>query len=135
MALSEERFRQVCNEMCTWLRGFAPKDTGNLAYNAIKIEFPSTKECLIYVDESIAPYMPFTTRPWVSPRWNGKKNPNEDWWQMAGVNIYERLRRELKGKSTNKNRDNVLWDDYKRWFKNWSHGGEKGASWSKGESI
>lgn len=88
-ALPNYKFRQACEKAVKQLRGLAPYDTGNLAKNAIKIEFPSANECHIYVDESIAPYMPFTTRPWVSPKWRGKKNPNEGWWQAAGELIAE----------------------------------------------
>lgn len=129
--VSEQRFRQVCGDVCQWLRGFAPKDTGNLAYNAIKIEYPSPNVCLIYVDESIAPYMKYTEFPWVSPRWNGKKNPNEGWWEQAGVNVYVRLRRALRGRSTDWKRDDKMWDEYKEWFRDWRHGGN---DWAKGIS-
>lgn len=27
--------------------------------------------------------MPYTNEIWISPRWKGKKNPNEGWWQGA----------------------------------------------------
>lgn len=97
MALSNSKFRRVCENACRQLRGLAPYDTGNLALNAIRIEFPSPSVCLIYVDEAIAPYMPYTTRPWVSPRWNGRKNPNEGWWQAAGELIVENMAQELQG--------------------------------------
>lgn len=97
MALSNSEFKRACERACTQLRRLAPYDTGNLSLNAIKIEFISPSTCLIYVDESIAPYMPYTTRPWISPRWNGKRNPNEGWWQAAGELIVEYLATELKG--------------------------------------
>lgn len=28
-------------------------------------------------------YMPYTNERWISPRWHGRKNPNEQWWQNA----------------------------------------------------
>ncbi len=28
-------------------------------------------------------YMPYTNEKWISPKWNGKKNPNEAWWQQS----------------------------------------------------
>jgi hypothetical protein len=28
-------------------------------------------------------YMPYTTEKWVSPRWRGRANPNEAWWDQA----------------------------------------------------
>ena len=95
MALSNTKFKRACQRACKQLRGLAPYDTGNLALNAIKIEFPSPDVCVIYVDESIAPYMPYTTKPWISPRWNGKKNPNEGWWQAAGELIAEFIAKEV----------------------------------------
>ncbi len=98
MGLSNAQFRRVCQRATKELRGLAPYDTGNLAINAITIEFPSPDVCIIYVDESIAPYMPFTTKPWVSPKWNGKKNPNEGWWQAAGELIVEYVAKQVDGK-------------------------------------
>ena len=96
--LSKSKFKRACTNACKELRALAPKDTGNLAYNAIKIEFPNENECHIYVDESIAPYMPFTTRPWISSRWHGKKNPNEGWWQSAGELLAEYVAAQVGGK-------------------------------------
>ena len=100
MALSTTEFKRVCQRACKNLKMLAPYDTGNLSRNAIKIEFPSRNTCLIYVDESIAPYMPYTTRPWVSKRWHGKKNPNEGWWQAAVELIVEDIAKQLGGKIT-----------------------------------
>ena len=97
MGLSNTQFRRACEKACRQLRGLAPYDTGNLSLNAIKIEYPSPSVCIIYVDEAIAPYMPYTTRPWVSPKWNGRRNPNEGWWQAAGELIVEYLAQELQG--------------------------------------
>ena len=59
----------------------APKDTWNLARNALRVEWVGPDEARIYIDQDIAPYMPYTNEPWVSPRWHGKPNPNEGWWQ------------------------------------------------------
>lgn len=28
-------------------------------------------------------YMPYTNEEWISPRWRGRKNPNEQWWEKA----------------------------------------------------
>ena len=28
-------------------------------------------------------YMPYTTEKWISPRWRGRANPNEKWWDEA----------------------------------------------------
>ena len=102
------------------MQGFAPQDTGNLAFNALKIEFPSTGVCEIYIDESIAPYMKYTEFPWISPKWNGKKNPNEGWFEHAAITIYLTLLEELNGMSDediDKMQKELLeWDeDYYKW--------------------
>ena len=99
---TDAEFKKACELAVEQLRTLAPYDTGNLALNAVQIEFVNARECHIYVDEAIAPYMPFTNEPWVSPKWDGKKNPNEGWWQNAceylvGV-IQGQLGGELKGK-------------------------------------
>lgn len=40
-----------------------------------------------YVGNEQAYYMPYTNERWISPRWKGKKNPNEDWWDNAIYDI------------------------------------------------
>lgn len=70
--------------------------TGNLKYNALKV-MKSPDGVLVYVDENIAPYMPFTNERWISPRWKGAKNPNEKWWEKMGEKFIVDLARELNG--------------------------------------
>ena len=93
------------------LRKKAPKDTGNLAYNAIKYKWNSPTQFEIYIDvgdtdafvkgeplvKGRAPYTPFTNEVWISPRWNGKKNPNENWWNDAIQDIIIFLAKNLGG--------------------------------------
>lgn len=38
-------------------------------------------EC--YAGSEQAYYMPYTNERWISPRWKGKKNPNERWFDEA----------------------------------------------------
>ena len=82
------------------LRWYAPYLTGNLRFNAIRYEWTDTNTFVIYVDESIAPYMPYTNEPWLSPKWKGKRNPNEKWFQETVEIIAEVMAMELKGKLT-----------------------------------
>lgn len=79
--MTEERFEMLCNECLLAVRNVSPIKTGNLRFNATMRRMTDGKTCVIYVDEDIAPYMPFTTEPWISKRWNNNKNPNEGWWQ------------------------------------------------------
>ena len=103
--MTNVKFRKICEKAVDTLRELAPKDTGNLAFNGIRVEFPTPDECVIYVDGNtidkihygIAPYMPFTNEPWISPKWNGKKNPNEGWWQDSCEYIIALIAKMLKG--------------------------------------
>lgn len=71
------------------LREIAPRDTGNLADNAITLEWRDENTAVIYVDEKIAPYMPYTNEPWISTFWRGKKNPNQYWFDRAAKMVIE----------------------------------------------
>lgn len=95
--MNAQEFKKICEDKAEWLRSFAPEDTGNLSANAIRVSYPSPKECVIYVDESIAPYMKYTELPWISPKWKGKKNPNESWFENSAELIYLMLKIELEG--------------------------------------
>ncbi len=95
--MTDSNFAHICEEAVQELRNRAPKRTGNLAYNGVRIVFVSRKETLLYVDESIAPYMPYTNETWLAPTWNGRKNPNEGWFDRAADGIAELLNHLLGG--------------------------------------
>lgn len=98
--ITKERFNEICLYAVDRLRYFAPIDTGNLKYNAIRYEWINETTFKIYVDESIAPYMPYTNEKWIAARWNGKKNPNEGWFDSACEFIIDLLTQELHGELT-----------------------------------
>ena len=52
---------------------------------------------MIKIDLAKAPYMPYTNEPWLAKRWNGKKNPNEGWWENAVKKVVEYLAQALGG--------------------------------------
>lgn len=87
-------FIVLCQECESILRARAPYKTGNLRYNAIKLEMIDSHTCRLYVDESIAPYMPYTNEPWVNRPGN---NPNEGWFDKAAEEIAQHIARRLKG--------------------------------------
>lgn len=101
--MTKERFTQVCMNAVASLKALAPYDTGNLSINAIKYEWIDEDTFMIYVDgdpeepTSIAPYMPYTNEPWLSDKWNGKKNPNEGWWERAVEHVANLIVREVNG--------------------------------------
>lgn len=70
--------------------------TGNLKFNATKIEHLG-KTSVVYIDENIAPYMPYTNEPWISPKWKGAKNPNEKWFDKFALKFATQLANELGG--------------------------------------
>ncbi len=71
--------------------------TGNMAFNALK-SIVEGNAFIVYIDESIAPYVWFTQMPWTAARWNGKKNPNEGWFEIFQDEFAHRLARKLGGK-------------------------------------
>lgn len=75
---------------------WVPRDTGNMALNALRYDI-TNNIVDITIDESIAPYVPYTNEPWVSDKWQGKKNPNEGWWQRFVDEFTKRLAARLKG--------------------------------------
>lgn len=95
--MTQAAFQRLCERILSHIRFVAPRDTGNLAENAIRMHYEGNV-CVIEVDEDIAPYMPYTNEPWISPRWHGKKNPNEHWWQDTAENIDRIIQTEFGGK-------------------------------------
>lgn len=113
--------RNKYNRLCIWavnyLKRNSPIDTGNLRYNAIRsTQYTQYREglktiCEIYVDEDIAPYMPYTNEKWehkiikmgnfkkgeVVERFRDWDNPNEGWFDKAAEKIGERLAKKLGG--------------------------------------
>ncbi|MDE6398603.1 MAG: hypothetical protein K2L51_04720, partial [Clostridiales bacterium] len=88
---------QLGYECMQIIKRMSPIKTGNLRYNAIKFEMPSPNTFKIFVDESVAPYMPYTNEVWehklikmgnfvpgeVVERMRTWDNPNEGWFDRA----------------------------------------------------
>jgi hypothetical protein len=66
------------------------KTTGNLKYNALKT-IKTEYGYKVYIDLDIAPYMPYTNEEWISPKWNGAKNPNEKWFENMVLVLAQEL--------------------------------------------
>ena len=96
--MSPQKFQMAVEYAVKYLRALAPRDTGNLEDNAIRYIYEDADTARIYVDEEIAPYMPYTNEPWVSPKWNRKKNPNEAWFDYAAGEIAEELAKRYRGR-------------------------------------
>lgn len=115
--MTDEEFKGLCNTALKFVQEKAPNpktrgagyyknaygnwckcSTGNLAFNATKLEVVSEIEAFIGVDKDVAPYMPYTNEPWISPKWNGKKNPNEKWFDKTAKELAEHLATLYDGK-------------------------------------
>lgn len=62
------------------LQMFAPKRTGNLAFNSIRelLDFKTPSRSVIGIGGEIAPYAVYTNE-----RWSRGNNPNEQWIERA----------------------------------------------------
>ena len=84
--MKKREFKRLVRDIFEVTRQQAPEDTGNLSKNALKLEWIDQNTARIYIDEEIAPYMPYTNEPWVSSWWRGKQNPNLYWFdKMAQI--------------------------------------------------
>lgn len=80
----------------------APRDTGNLFRNALKLERVEEGVWRLYVDQDVAPYMKYTNENWneFAPPLKGKKNPNESWWNDEIKEFMWRVATILNAKNT-----------------------------------
>lgn len=98
--MTKQQVIQACIEIVEAMRAqYVPRDTGHMAFEALRYEV--TEEGIqIGVEGNIAPYAPYTEYPWISPKWWGKKNPNEGWWERFREEFARRLAARLGGKIT-----------------------------------
>jgi hypothetical protein len=75
----DEKLHEASRYLQSILKVYAPKDTGNLSLNAIRIVQVAPSKYQIIIGGEIAPYAVFTNADWISPRWAGKRNPNQNW--------------------------------------------------------
>ncbi len=88
----------IMQNVMTVFKSVVPIRTGNLKENAVKFSYKGDGIWVIEIDQSIAPYMPYTNEPWIAPKWHGKKNPNEHWFDVAAELIATLLAQELQGR-------------------------------------
>ncbi len=90
--MTSSEFYGLVKECESILRMRAPYKTGNLRYNAIKLEMPDANTARLYVDESVAPYMKYTNEPW-----KRGDNPNVNWFDRAVQEIAEHIAARTQG--------------------------------------
>lgn len=77
--------------------------TGKMAFNALQVRvrtYQRKPAVEIFMDENIAPYVVYTNEPWISPKWRGKKNPNEGWWDKFLEELLKRVAKKINGNLT-----------------------------------
>ncbi len=104
--MEQQAFLKLCHAGFFLVRRRSPYDKGNLRNNAVRIGLENTYTARIYIDDATAPYMPYTNEPWVSPKWRGKKNPNEFWFDRTAQSMYGLVREAtgVEGTRTDKPR-------------------------------
>lgn len=95
--ISEDTMALIMEGALNIVKKHAPIKTGNLKYNAIRLENKGDGVWEIVVSLDIAPYMPYTNEPWISPYWRGKQNPNEKWFQRAAEEVAIYIAQNLGG--------------------------------------
>lgn len=74
---------RIAHDVYNYVKSVSPYDTGNLREDSILIIRQNRNRYDIVIWGDMAPYAVFTNEKWISPRWKGKKNPNEKWIDMA----------------------------------------------------
>jgi hypothetical protein len=104
----QEKLEQASKYLQSILKIFAPKDTGNLSLNAIRIVQVKPDEWQIIIGGEIAPYAVYTNAEWKAERWAGKRNPNEGWVNKAIESAKPNLTLILSGTITPSEFDKLL---------------------------
>lgn len=109
--MTNQTFAQLADKCLSLLKSLSPIDTGNLRYNAIKLEWVDSNTARLFVDERIAPYMPYTNEVWehklirmgnfvkgeTVERMRTWDNPNEGWFNRAAKAVAEYLTEQTGG--------------------------------------
>lgn len=103
-----QRLDQAADFLVLWLQVKAPKDTGNLALNAIRKAYDDNGMPIIVIGGEVAPYAVFTNEPWIDDKWNGRQNPNQGWVQRAIEECVPTLQMMLSGSMTQEDFDALL---------------------------
>ena len=70
------------NVLLMALKSVCQYRTGNLERNGIRVKIDNGTMCVVVGHETsklLGEYAVYTNEPWISPKWNGKQNPNQGW--------------------------------------------------------
>jgi hypothetical protein len=100
------RLEQAVDYLVVWLKIKAPKDTGNLAINAIKkVWNPEVGTWDIVIGGELAPYAVYTNGVWIN---RPGVNPNEGWIQNACIEAKPVLSGILSGTMSEEEANKML---------------------------
>lgn len=96
--MEQREFFMLCISTLEELRQaiFIPWDTGNMATHGLDYRIEGD-DFHIFMNLPEAPYTPYTNEPWIDPKWEGKTNPNEGWWNEWCETFMNRLNTKLRG--------------------------------------
>ena len=84
---AKARYEAAADFLVVYLTLKAPNifwlSTGNLRSSIRKAWNPDAGHWQVVIGGELAPYAVYTNEPWISPRWNGKENPNLYWVERA----------------------------------------------------
>jgi len=87
-------FKRVGKGVLNIFSANCPYDKGNLL-RAIKLEYHIDDMGFdIIIDKD---YMVYTNETWISPKWNGRNNPNERWFNDAFALATDYIGRAISG--------------------------------------
>lgn len=97
---------QMISFLLREIRKMTPVRTGNLqastttkriGENTFEIYVNAGDDPYAKYERGRAPYVPFVNEVWISPRWHGRKNPNEGYWNNGVERAMQLLAKKTGG--------------------------------------
>lgn len=115
MPLSAKKMHRIALNCQKHMRELSPVDTGNMQQN-ISVVQDNARQYSIKIGGNVAPYAVYTNEKWVSPRWHGRKNPNEKWIDSGVISFVTELTSQLNGElSYDEKEAQERWDNKNYW--------------------
>ena len=102
----EDKAYKVATLLCTALKAACPFRSGNLA-STIHVAQDPDGLYVVIGNENID-YAAATNEPWISPKWNGKKNPNEGWVENTIKKYENNIKAIFQGEMTEEELNRII---------------------------
>ena len=83
----------IKNQALMFMRNQAPHRSGDLKESMEAKDIPNGVEITVGIY-----YFPYTELEWISPRWRGRRNPNERWFALGTGYLAKYLAQRLGGR-------------------------------------